>query len=130
MCRWLAYSGSPILLEELLYKPEHSLIDQSLHARLGVETTNGDGFGVGWYDANTPIPAPSSGASSRLGTTAICAKSPATSSHRSFWRTSAPRPERPSSRPTATRSAMADGSGFTTASCATSRASSVSSHSP
>ena len=51
MCRWLAYSGSPILLEELLYKPKHSLIDQSLHARLGVETTNGDGFGVGWYSA-------------------------------------------------------------------------------
>jgi predicted glutamine amidotransferase len=57
MCRWLAYSGSPILLEELLYKPDHSLIDQSLHARLGVETTNGDGFGVGWYGANTDIPA-------------------------------------------------------------------------
>jgi predicted glutamine amidotransferase len=57
MCRWLAYSGSPILLEELLYKPDHSLIDQSLHARLGVETTNGDGFGVGWYDANTYTPA-------------------------------------------------------------------------
>ena len=38
-------------LEELLYKPEHSLIDQSRHARLGVETTNGDGFGVGWYGA-------------------------------------------------------------------------------
>jgi glutamine amidotransferase len=49
MCRWLAYSGSPILLDELLYKPKHSLIDQSLHARMGVETTNGDGFGVGWY---------------------------------------------------------------------------------
>ena len=57
MCRWLAYSGSPILLEELLYKPAHSLIDQSLHARLGVETTNGDGFGVGWYGANTDTPA-------------------------------------------------------------------------
>ena len=57
MCRWLAYSGSPILIEELLYKPDHSLIDQSLHARLGVDTTNGDGFGVGWYDtdnAQTP----------------------------------------------------------------------------
>src|SRR5882724_1321427 len=55
MCRWLAYSGSPILLDELLYKPTHSLIDQSRHARLGVETTNGDGFGVGWYtDAETP----------------------------------------------------------------------------
>jgi predicted glutamine amidotransferase len=50
MCRWLAYSGTPILLEELLYRPEHSLIAQSLHSRMGVETTNGDGFGVGWYD--------------------------------------------------------------------------------
>jgi predicted glutamine amidotransferase len=56
MCRWLAYSGSPVLIEELLYKPEHSLIDQSRHARMGVDTTNGDGFGVGWYgpDAQTP----------------------------------------------------------------------------
>jgi glutamine amidotransferase len=55
MCRWLAYSGSPVLLEELLYKPAHSLIDQSRHARLGVETFNGDGFGVGWYgDGDTP----------------------------------------------------------------------------
>ena len=49
MCRWLAYSGSPLLLDDLLYKPTHSLIDQSLHSTLGVETTNGDGFGVGWY---------------------------------------------------------------------------------
>jgi predicted glutamine amidotransferase len=49
MCRWLAYSGTPIKLEELLYRPRHSLIDQSSHSRLGVETTNGDGFGVGWY---------------------------------------------------------------------------------
>jgi glutamine amidotransferase len=46
----LAYSGSPILLDEVLYKPAHSLIDQSRHARMGVETTNGDGFGVGWYE--------------------------------------------------------------------------------
>jgi predicted glutamine amidotransferase len=56
MCRWLAYSGTPVLLDTLLYKPAHSLIDQSLHSRLGVETTNGDGFGVGWYapDIDTP----------------------------------------------------------------------------
>jgi predicted glutamine amidotransferase len=51
MCRWLAYSGSPVLLEELLYKPKHSLIDQSLHSTMGAETTNGDGFGIGWYGA-------------------------------------------------------------------------------
>ena len=49
MCRWLAYSGSPVLLEELLFKPKHSLIDQSLHSTMGAETTNGDGFGIGWY---------------------------------------------------------------------------------
>lgn len=51
MCRWLAYSGSPLQLDELLLKPEHSLIDQSLHSRLGATTTNGDGFGLGWYGA-------------------------------------------------------------------------------
>jgi predicted glutamine amidotransferase len=49
MCRWLAYTGSPVLLEELLYKPQHSLIVQSMHSTLGAEATNGDGFGVGWY---------------------------------------------------------------------------------
>ena len=56
MCRWLAYSGSPLLLEALLYKPKHSLIDQSLHAKFGPHTTNGDGFGVGWY-GDDDIPA-------------------------------------------------------------------------
>jgi predicted glutamine amidotransferase len=55
MCRWMAYSGDPLLAEELLFRPKHSLIDQSLHSRLGVETTNGDGFGIGWYgEGNTP----------------------------------------------------------------------------
>jgi glutamine amidotransferase len=49
MCRWLAYSGSPIHLEELIFKPEHSLIDQSLNARVTATTTNADGFGIGWY---------------------------------------------------------------------------------
>lgn len=49
MCRWLAYSGSPVLMEELLYGPKNSLIVQSLHSQLGAEETNGDGFGVGWY---------------------------------------------------------------------------------
>ncbi|MFJ6718189.1 class II glutamine amidotransferase [Streptomyces sp. NPDC091259] len=57
MCRWLAYSGTPVLLDTVLYKPAHSLIDQSLHSRLGVETTNGDGFGVGWYTGEDATPA-------------------------------------------------------------------------
>ncbi|MFH8803183.1 class II glutamine amidotransferase [Streptomyces sp. NPDC017936] len=57
MCRWLAYSGAPVLLDAILYKPKHSLIDQSLHSRLGVETTNGDGFGIGWYAPHVDTPA-------------------------------------------------------------------------
>jgi predicted glutamine amidotransferase len=49
MCRWMAWSGQPVLIDELLFKPPHGLIDQSLHSRMGAETTNGDGFGLGWY---------------------------------------------------------------------------------
>lgn len=49
MCRWLAYSGGPIYIEELVLQPENSLIDQSLHAQRSESTTNGDGFGLGWY---------------------------------------------------------------------------------
>ena len=49
MCRWMAWSGQPLIIEELLFKPQHGLVDQSLHSRMGVETTNGDGFGLGWY---------------------------------------------------------------------------------
>ncbi len=49
MCRWLAYSGSPILIKDALYEGPNSLVNQSLHSRLGAEPTNGDGFGVGWY---------------------------------------------------------------------------------
>ena len=50
MCRWLAYYGDPIPLETLVVQRKYSLIDQSLHSREGATTTNGDGFGVGWYD--------------------------------------------------------------------------------
>lgn len=36
-------------MDEVLFKPEHSLIDQSLHSDMGATTTNGDGFGLAWY---------------------------------------------------------------------------------
>lgn len=49
MCRWLAYSGPPIHLDAILFKPENSLIRQSLRARHSRSVTNGDGFGLGWY---------------------------------------------------------------------------------
>jgi len=49
MCRWMAWHGQSVLIDEILFKPKHGLIDQSLHSRMGAETTNGDGFGLGWY---------------------------------------------------------------------------------
>jgi predicted glutamine amidotransferase len=49
MCRWMAWFGQPILIEEMLFKPQHGIVDQSLHSRMGAETTNGDGMGLGWY---------------------------------------------------------------------------------
>ena len=49
MCRFLAYSGVPVFLEDLIASPCHSLIHQSLHAAEAKTGTNGDGFGVGWY---------------------------------------------------------------------------------
>jgi predicted glutamine amidotransferase len=49
MCRWMAWLGQPVLIEELLFNTQHGIVDQSLLARLGAEPTNGDGFGLGWY---------------------------------------------------------------------------------
>ena len=51
MCRWVAYSGGSIFLEEVIFKPQHSLIAQSLESLQSPTVTNGDGFGVGWYGA-------------------------------------------------------------------------------
>jgi predicted glutamine amidotransferase len=49
MCRFLAYQGEPILMEQLVATPCYSLIHQSLHAAEAPCSTNGDGFGLGWY---------------------------------------------------------------------------------
>jgi predicted glutamine amidotransferase len=57
MCRWLAYSGTPIALETLLSKPKNSLIHQSRESTLGATALNADGFGVGWYSEGDPVPA-------------------------------------------------------------------------
>ncbi|MFZ6010164.1 MAG: class II glutamine amidotransferase [Bacteroidota bacterium] len=49
MCRLLAYMGSPIVIDKLLYQPKNSLINQSISAKELEEPLNGDGFGIGWY---------------------------------------------------------------------------------
>jgi glutamine amidotransferase len=55
MCRWVAYAGNKIYLENLLFLQKNSLISQSLKATKSILTTNGDGFGVAWYgDRKSP----------------------------------------------------------------------------
>ncbi len=50
MCRLLAYLGSPIQPDKLIYEPEHSLYIQSYRPRETVTTSvNADGVGIGWY---------------------------------------------------------------------------------
>lgn len=49
MCRLLAYIGTPIVIDKLLYQPNNSLVNQSVNAREIEEPLNGDGFGIGWY---------------------------------------------------------------------------------
>ncbi len=59
MCRWIAYSGQPIYIEQLMTLPEHSLVEQSLNTEMNFNSdgnlmaTNGDGFGIGWYAERT-----------------------------------------------------------------------------
>ncbi len=49
MCRWMAYAGEPVFVDELLFRPCHSLIEQSRRAHEAKTGVNADGFGVGWY---------------------------------------------------------------------------------
>jgi glutamine amidotransferase len=49
MCRLLAYMGTPIVIDKLLYQPKNSLVNQSINAKELEEPLNGDGFGIGWY---------------------------------------------------------------------------------
>ena len=113
MCRWMAWLGQPVLIDELLFKTPHGIVDQSLHSRMGAEPTNGDGFGLGWYGAGEGPGVYRS--VSPAWATRTCASSPATSSRRCSSRTCAPRSARRCSRPTAIRSATTAGCSSTTA---------------
>ncbi|MFG2357222.1 ergothioneine biosynthesis protein EgtC [Streptomyces sp. NPDC048521] len=58
MCRHLAYVGPEQPLGRLLVEPPHSLFRQSwAPRRQRYGTVNADGFGVGWYASQDPVPA-------------------------------------------------------------------------
>ncbi|PVV05346.1 hypothetical protein BB560_000127 [Smittium megazygosporum] len=54
MCRFIVYkSETPILMADLITRPAHSIIMQSIQSKLRIDKIrpmNGDGFGIGWYD--------------------------------------------------------------------------------
>ncbi|MDD1782807.1 class II glutamine amidotransferase [Enterovibrio sp. ZSDZ35] len=55
MCRWLAYQGKPCFLDDMLLRPNHSLVLQSMEATKAVTAVNADGFGAAWYgEKGTP----------------------------------------------------------------------------
>lgn len=49
MCRWAAYLGEAVFLEDIVSAPCHSLIAQSHCAKQARTATNADGFGLAWY---------------------------------------------------------------------------------
>jgi glutamine amidotransferase len=49
------WQGEPLFLEDLVFKPSHSLVEQSILSREAKMDTNADGFGLGWY-AHRPEP--------------------------------------------------------------------------
>ncbi|MEV7416562.1 ergothioneine biosynthesis protein EgtC [Streptomyces sp. NPDC089919] len=58
MCRHIAYLGPPVPLGRLLTDPAHGLFRQSwAPRRQRYGTVNADGFGVGWYADQDPVPA-------------------------------------------------------------------------
>ncbi len=62
MCRWVAYTGEPLFIDQVVTLPQHSLVVQSRDTKMNFDTdgslmsVNGDGFGIGWY-ANRSEPA-------------------------------------------------------------------------
>lgn len=56
MCRWAAYLGEAVFLEDIITAPCHSLIAQSHFAQEAKSPTNGDGFGLAGM-ATAPSPA-------------------------------------------------------------------------
>ncbi len=58
MCRFIAYKGEEVTLNDIVISPTNSLIEQSKDAKKRKKPLNGDGFGLSWYPThNDPFPA-------------------------------------------------------------------------
>ena len=55
MCRWIAYLGEPMFLEDFVTAPQQSLVVQSRASKEARSAVNADGCGLGWYgDRESP----------------------------------------------------------------------------
>jgi glutamine amidotransferase len=58
MCRHIAYLGPPVTLRSVLIDPPSGLYRQAWAPRMQRHgTVNADGFGIGWYASDDPVPA-------------------------------------------------------------------------
>ncbi|MDE2563710.1 MAG: class II glutamine amidotransferase [Sphingomonadales bacterium] len=55
MCRILSYLGTPVLLDHLLYAPDSSLLNQTIHAQM-LAMLNLAGFGMAAWDPSSHMP--------------------------------------------------------------------------
>ncbi len=55
MCRWIAYLGQPVFIDEFVTTPCQSLAAQSRRSREAKTEVNADGFGIGWYGERAHI---------------------------------------------------------------------------
>ncbi|WP_372765889.1 class II glutamine amidotransferase [Pseudoalteromonas sp.] len=58
MCRFIAYKGAEVTLNDIVISPTNSLVEQSKDAKKRKKPLNGDGFGLSWYPTHDdPFPA-------------------------------------------------------------------------
>lgn len=58
MCRFIAYKGTEVTLNDIVISPTNSLVEQSKDAKKRKKPLNGDGFGLSWYPTHDdPFPA-------------------------------------------------------------------------
>src|SRR5829696_1757732 len=56
VCRFVAYLGEQVLLDDVLFAPDSSIVEQAVHPRM-LSAMNLAGFGVLGWDAGSPEPA-------------------------------------------------------------------------
>ena len=112
MCRWVAYAGPEIYLEDILFNQDHSIVNQSLSAHESVLPLTG--MALAWPGTPNARPPAYSRMSCQLGMIVICARWLRISGRHCFLRMSGRRQVQLSAGRTATRLSGKTGRSCTT----------------